>query len=283
MECSIHQGGFLSLLKYTAFIDPLIRKLERSGLGCKIVDIPTSPVGYADDMASASLSKLNTDKSLNIINEYARKWSYKYNAKKSAVMVYGETVRENTRGIKYRNFRLGQERVPEKTVYGHVGIKCCRFNNYTPRTEERISKGRRAFNAVASTGVNKGGINMAVCSISYWSIVIPIVTYGCEVWVLRGDEIEMLRKFQRYIGRRCQRFPKRSPNYSAYSPLGWLSIDRVIQIKKLMFLRTILVMEDDDICKRILFNRAKVFADNLEMSRQNAHYSPIFDIVDISI
>ena len=283
MECGIHQGGFLSLLKYTAFIDPLIRKLELSGLGCKIIDIPTSPVGYADDMASASLSKLNTDKSLNIIYEYARKWRYKYNAKKSAVMVYGETVRENTRGMKYRNFCLGREKVPEKTTYDHVGIKCCLFNNYTPRTEERISKGRRAFNAVASTGIKKGGISMSVCSVLYWSIVIPIVTYRCEVWVLRGDEVEMLRKFQRYIGRRCQRFPKRSPNYSAYSALGWLSIDRVIQIKKLMFLRTILVMEDDDTCKRILRDRAQFFADNLESSRQNVHSSPIFDILDVSI
>ena len=49
------------------------------------------------------------------------------------------------------------------------------------------------------------------------------------------------------MGRKCQRFPKRSPNYSAYIPLGWMSIDRVVQVKKLMFLRTILVMADDDI------------------------------------
>ena len=42
-------------------------------------------------------------------------------------------------------------------------------------------------------------------------------------------------------------------------------------------------MEDDDTCKRILRDRAKSFADNLETSRLNAHYSPIFDILDISI
>ena len=32
MEYGIHQGGFLSLQKYTAFIDPLLRILENSGL-----------------------------------------------------------------------------------------------------------------------------------------------------------------------------------------------------------------------------------------------------------
>ena len=35
--------------------------------------------------------------------------------------------------------------------------------------------------------------------------------------------------------------------------------------------------------KRILRDRAKFLADNLETSRQNAHYNPIFDILDISI
>ena len=124
---------------------------------------------------------------------------------------------------------------------------------------------------------------MAACSIIYWSIVVPIVTYGSEVWVLSSSEVEDLRAFQRYVGRRCQRYPKRSPNYSAYVPLGWMSIHRVIQVKKLMFLRTILVMEDNDICKRILVHRAEEFCNNIEIGRRNEFCSPIFDILSTSI
>ena len=66
MTCGIHQGGFLSLLKYTAFIDPLITLLERSGTGCSVVGIPSSPVGYADDMATCSISKNKLDQALDI-------------------------------------------------------------------------------------------------------------------------------------------------------------------------------------------------------------------------
>ena len=91
MECGIHQGVFLSLLKYVAFIDPLVRELENSNLGCNIAGIRTSPIGYADDMATASLSKVNVDKSLVLIDQYAKKWCYAYNAKKSAILVFGET------------------------------------------------------------------------------------------------------------------------------------------------------------------------------------------------
>ena len=237
-------------------------------------------MGYADDMASACPSKANIDKTLNIIDTHAKKWRYSYNAKKSAVMVYGETKREHERGSKFRNFVLNGEKVPEKKEYDHVGVRNCLFQNYMPRTEDRISRG---INAVSSIGVRKKGINMATCSILYWSIIVPIVTYGSELWVMSSGKICELRKFQCYIGRRCQRFPKRTPNYSAYIPLGWMSIDRVIQVKKLLFLRTILVMKDHDVCKRILRARANDFSNNVERGRRSENSSPIYEIMSTSI
>ena len=283
MECGIHQGGFLSLLKYVAFIDPLIRILERSQLGCRVADVPTNPIGYADDMASACPSKANIDKSLSIMDNYSRRWRYSYNAKKSAVLVFGEGRREHEKLKKHRIFSLGGAKVPELSEYDHVGIKNCLFDDTMPRTADRISKGRRAFNATLSLGIKGKGINMSTCSLLYWSIIVPIVTYGSEVWVLKSAEIEELRKFQRSIGRRCQRFPKRSPNYSGYAPLGWMSIDRLIQVKKLMFLRTILVLDDEDTCKRILAARANAFSENINLGRLNEFSSPIYDILNTSI
>ena len=105
MECGIHQGGFLSLLKYTAFIDTLLRNIEQDDLGYRVAGIPTNPVGYADDMASACTSKTVVDKLLNNVHNHANKWRYEYNASKSAVLVFGETSREHRRGVKFRNFR----------------------------------------------------------------------------------------------------------------------------------------------------------------------------------
>ena len=67
MECGIHQGGFLSLMKYVAFIDPLLRELGNSEPGCRVEGVPSNHVGYADDMASASVSKVGTDRTLGIV------------------------------------------------------------------------------------------------------------------------------------------------------------------------------------------------------------------------
>ena len=63
-------------------------------------------------------------------------------------MVYGESKRENQRDSKFRNFSLGGKKVKERIEYDHVGVKNCLFGNSTPRSEDKISKGRRAFNSI---------------------------------------------------------------------------------------------------------------------------------------
>ena len=162
-------------------------------------------------------------------------------------------------------------------------IKNCLFHDYKPRTEERLSKGRRAFNAVTSVGIKKKGISMKVCSTLFWTIIAPIVTYGCEVWVPRGDELESMRKFQRMIGRRCQRLTSNSPNYSAYLPMGWMSLDRFVQGKNLMFIRTILELKEDATCRRLLVDRSLKFSQDIQRARGNENDSPIFSLLNANI
>ena len=195
MQCGIHQGGYLSLFKYVAFIDPLIIEIQNSDVGSAIANIPACPLGYADDMAAACPSRLKLDRTLQISNNYSKQWEYKYNAKKSAVMIYGENCHEHKKGKKFRTFRLGKDKVNETIEYDHVGVKNCLFGNYCSRTDERVIKARRAFNSILNTGIKRKGLNMSVVTSLFWSIIVPIATYGSEVWVMKGEEIDTLRKF----------------------------------------------------------------------------------------
>ena len=102
------------------------------------------------------MSKNKIDQVLNIVNTHSSKWRYDLNAKKSAVMVYREGASINKRNKEYRMYRLGTESVPEKTSYDHVGIKTCNGFNYISRTEEKISKSRKALSAASSLGIKKG-------------------------------------------------------------------------------------------------------------------------------
>ena len=90
-----------------AFINSLITELERSKLCCQVQSIPASPAGYADELAAACISKHRIDKVITIANKFGRKWRFQFNAKESAVLVYGEGNGDRNIGRKNRMYKLG--------------------------------------------------------------------------------------------------------------------------------------------------------------------------------
>ena len=88
------------------------------------------------------------------------------------------------------------------------------------RLNEKVRKGRKALNAAAGLGLKPGGLTIKGCSIIFWSMTIPIVTFSSELWVLNDDDVNIIEYFQRYSGRRIQRSHSKSPNETSYASLG---------------------------------------------------------------
>ena len=280
MQCGIHQGGFLSLTKYVAFINNLLETLEQTKLCCTIAKIPSTPVGYADDVATACISKLRTDKVLRKVHEYGCKWRFNFNAKKSAILVYGENKKEQAIACKFREFKLGREKVVERVEYDHVGVKACTLVNDNSRVEEKIGKGRKVLNASSGLGIRKSGLTMKTCNMIFWTVVVPTLTFGCEIWPVKDKDVEKLQNFQRFAGRRVQRFPKRSPACTSYYGLGWLRIDTFIQVKKLLFLLTLISMDHGKRLYKIFVERVKKYLNDREECSINMVNSPIYELLN---
>ena len=174
-------------------------------------------------------------KAMNIVERHGRTWRYTFNAKKSAVMVFGESSAEAARGSANRMFKLGHDRVKECQYYDHVGIKVSVKGDSHVRTEEKVKKARTALNMATCMGIRKGGLNMLTCCIIFWSVVVPTLCFGCELWVLSVKDVQILQSFQRYAARRIQRFHSRSLNATSRVCLGWIDIIRLIMVKKLFF------------------------------------------------
>ena len=86
-------------------------------ISCERLKVPVPPVistGYTDDLATATISKHHTDMVNCIVHEYGKKWRFRFNAAKSAVMVFVEGRKVNTVDKKDRMFRLGPEGIKEK-------------------------------------------------------------------------------------------------------------------------------------------------------------------------
>ena len=223
---------FLSLVKYAIFINSLLVDLKRSGLCCKLYRTPSAPLGYADDIAACCLSKQKLDRAIDLVHAHGCTLRYELNAKKSGVLVYGESPKEHERYSLDRIFKLGPNKVNERKNYDHVGIRNSIFDYDYADVIERISKGRRAFNFIAGIGIRKGGITMATCNVIFWTIVVPTTIYGSEMWIMDDPILELIEEFQNYIGKRIQRFHPRIPSICSYYGLGWMRLERVIQIRK---------------------------------------------------
>ena len=283
MACEIHQGGFLSSTKYIAFINPLVNVLEQSQLCCRIGHIRLTPVSYADDLAAACITRNRIDGVLKMVHEYSRVWRFEFNAKKSAIMVHGEDRRASAKNVVNRILRIGNERVKEREEYDHVGVKSCLFHDDNSRVEERISKGRRALDATSGLGIRRNGLNIGTCNLIFWTVVMPIVTFGCEIWHLGEGDLDKLQAFERYSGRRIQRFPQRSPSSSSYYGLGWIRLETYVYVKKLLFLLTIIVMDSSKRVNEVFRYRLDKFMTDRNRGSINSHCSPIYDLLNVCV
>ena len=216
---------------------------------------------------------------MSIVNNFGNKWRFQFNAKKSAVLVYGEDKRERDIGSKNKMYKLGKDKVGERCEYDHVGIKACVLRNNS-RVEEKIAKGRRALNAAAGLGIRRNGLSVATCNLIFWTIVIPIATFGCELWTLYENDIHKLNLFQRYAGRRVQRFSQRSPGSSSFFGLGWVRIETLILVKKILFIHSILRMEFNEIIKGVFKARVIAYVKDRISGEVNIYDSPTYDLLN---
>ena len=279
LTCGIHQGGYLSLLKYTVFIISLLISLRDSGLCAKIFRTPSTPQGYADDLAAVCLSKRKTDAVMEVVYNHGCTWRYDFNARKSGVLVFGEDRRNHDKNASIRIFKLGPAKVKEVTEYDHVGVKTSIFPGSTTGIEERVGKARRALNAISGLGIRRNGLNIATCNFIFWTIIVPIATYGSELWHLNGDSIKILDTFQIYAGKRVQRLYSKSPNVCSFFGLGWMRLMRVIQVRKLLFIRAILALIA--IAKKVFVDRARIRRENIDNSPLSEEWSVVDDLLNV--
>ena len=270
IECGIHQGEYLSRLKYTAFIDPLLKEIKNSGFSHK--DLATSPIGYPDAVFICSISEDDLDQALSIAYDHSRKWHYIINASKSAITVDGKGRKVEELRIKYRNIILGKGRVKEynnleNSLRGNNGIK------------DRVSRGWEPFFTVTGTGV-KEGFPSDFCEKMFKTGIIPIVTNGSELWVLKNHEKNKLKNFQRSIAREFQKLSSGSQNDSVYS-CELRSIDYYIKKKKMRFLRKILMMQEGSDCRKILKQQADQYDKDKELGARNDLGSPVYDLLNV--
>jgi hypothetical protein len=89
-DVGVRQGCVLSPFLYSIFINGLIKKIRKSGLGVKISENETlETLFFADDIVLFTNNRYDLQKLLKIVHKYSKKWRFEINVKKSSVVMFG--------------------------------------------------------------------------------------------------------------------------------------------------------------------------------------------------
>ena len=206
-------------------------------------------------------------------------WRYEFNARKSAVLVYGEDYPRDRGAAIMREFCLGEAKVKQRLSYDHIGIRTSVDEDEVSRIEERLAKARTTLNTATGLGIRKYGLTMATCNVIFWSLVTPTALYGCEIWRLNGNAVALLETFQHYAAKKIQRFYSGVPNSCCLYALGWMRLERFIQVKKLMFIRSILILDDRALSRIVFCQRALLHFRRGHADAGEVGYSIVYDLL----
>lgn len=84
----VKQGGILSPVLYSVYVDNLIKQLRNSNIGCKYKNEYMGFYGYADDISLLCPTLTGIQYMLDICENYAVRFKINYNAKKSQLLLF---------------------------------------------------------------------------------------------------------------------------------------------------------------------------------------------------
>jgi exonuclease III len=99
----VKQGGILSPVLFTVYMDELLNRLKHSGVGCYIGNVFCGAVAYADDLTLMAPSKFAIHFMLDICKKYAHDYDVTFNPHKSQLLIYNDIPNVNHFDLKMNN------------------------------------------------------------------------------------------------------------------------------------------------------------------------------------
>ena len=238
----VHQGGVLSPKLYQVFIDSLFEMLDSEGVQYLMYGkLICHDVAYADDVALVSIGPSNLQHNMDVTYRHSRMWRYDHHAKKSVILRFGKH-----KGTEVK-FVLGENEVHVAKSAKHVGVV---LGDDKECVEEKLLKGRRATAAMQSLAKSGTILNPAVASKIYWSVTVPTMLYGIEVWGISDSSLGKFEVAHRQMAKNVQGLPSNVAGVGCLAPLGWVMIESWVDRRRLLFLWNVLNLPGDNICRQ---------------------------------
>ena len=152
---------------------------------------------YADDTVIMSNSAENLQKALTDLECYCTQWKLQINCSKTKIIIFGK---RKSSPDKF-NFTYSGNKIEIVDEFKYLGVLFRYNGNFLSCKRMLKDQASKAMFSVISKIRQLGGLTMDTQLDLFDKLVIPVLTYGCEVWGYSNNNIcEVLHlKFCKYI------------------------------------------------------------------------------------
>ena len=185
----VRQGGILSSLLFSIYIDMLLRKISELDIGCRMGILRSNIIAYADDLVLLSPSAKGLQKIIDIAYCEGLNIDLKFNYMKTKCMVFRSSV--NKAGTEnMQHFRINDSNIEFVKSFRYLGyIVSNDFN-----CNDDINRARNKFYAQFNSLLRKFHFSNPEVKIFLFR-QFCLQVYGCELWFNGSYSKTLLKGF----------------------------------------------------------------------------------------
>lgn len=216
---------------FNIFMDDIIKecmgKTIKLSVGYKnLRAVEISEGVFADDIMLVASSERNLQNNLNVWNEALQKRGMKINKQKTKVMTIGDgEVKVEIEGTE----------IEQVNQFKYLGVVIENTGTQDAEINERIEKSVKLYYSMNSKFLNKKEVTRQTKMNVYKAVCRPILTYGCESWVLTQRQKSKIQATEMKFLRRVKGVTRRDKvrNTKIREELGVAAITDFIEQRQL--------------------------------------------------
>jgi len=189
MKSGVRQGDSLSTLLFNLTLHAAINEIDRGGT---IFYKSTQICAYADDIVIIARNKESLQNAFIQLEQATRPAGLRINEEKTKYMA--RSPQDHHIRITGYNFESIEE-------FKYLGVVLSINKDPSLAIQDRIQAANRSYFAHINLMKSKLLSKEQKLRI-YKTIIRPVLTYGCETWVLKTNDVNLLQRFERKILRK---------------------------------------------------------------------------------